>query len=312
MFLQVEGITKYYKDKKAISDVSFNLEEGKLLCLLGPSGCGKSTILNAIGGFIKLTSGKIILDGNDITNKEPENRNVSTVFQSYGLFAHMNVLSNIIYGLKFKRIPKAQRIAMGREIMTTVGLEGYEKKQIGELSGGEQQRVALARSLIIKPKLLLLDEPLSNLDTKLRIAMRKEIQRVQKTFKITTVFVTHDQAEAFEIADKIILMNEGRIMQTGTADELYNKPANEFVLNFIGAANKLDSHYVRPEKISVAKAPDAEHTEAAYITNIVFRGETIELVVKTHEATLSASVLNNNESYRIGERVFLRYSPEQM
>ena len=252
------------------------------------------------------------MDGNDITNKEPENRNVSTVFQSYGLFAHMNVLSNIIYGLKFKRIPKAQRIAMGREIMTTVGLEGYEKKQIGELSGGEQQRVALARSLIIKPKLLLLDEPLSNLDTKLRIAMRKEIQRVQKTFKITTVFVTHDQAEAFEIADKIILMNEGRIMQTGTADELYNKPANEFVLNFIGAANKLDSHYVRPEKISVAKAPDAEHTEAADITNIVFRGETIELVVKTHEATLSAFVLNNNESYRIGERVFLRYSPEQM
>lgn len=312
MFLQLEHVSKYYKNKKAISDISFSLDEGKLLCLLGPSGCGKSTILNAIGGFIKVNNGCIILDGADITALEPESRNVSTVFQSYGLFSHMNVLSNIMYGLKFKNIPKAERIVMGREMMKTVGLDGYEKKRISELSGGEQQRVALARSLIVKPKLLLLDEPLSNLDAKLRIAMRREIKRVQETFKITTIFVTHDQAEAFEIADRIILMNDGMIMQSGTAEELYKKPANDFVLNFIGAANKFGAAYVRPERIRLAKIPDEAHAEKAVITNIVFKGDTLELTVQSAQKNLQVFILNTEESYHIGETVFLNYGTEKL
>lgn len=312
MFLQVENITKYYKEKRAISNINFALEKGQLLCLLGPSGCGKSTILNAIGGFVKLDCGKIILDGIDITNEAPENRSVATVFQSYGLFSHKDVLANVVYGLKFQKIPKAKRFEMGMEMLKTVGLASSAKKRIGELSGGEQQRVALARSLIIKPKLLLLDEPLSNLDAKLRIAMRQEIKRVQKTFNITTIFVTHDQSEAFEIADTIILMNNGAIMQRGTATELYNNPCNEFVLDFIGAANKQDERYFRPERISVSLWEDERHRIPAVIDSLIFKGDTIELGLYSQEKILRAFVLNDGTQYKINDRVFIDYRLEKI
>lgn len=312
MFLQVENITKYYKEKRAISNINFALEKGQLLCLLGPSGCGKSTILNAIGGFVKLDCGKIILNGIDITNEAPENRSVATVFQSYGLFSHKDVLANVVYGLKFQKIPKAKRFEMGMEMLKTVGLASSAKKRIGELSGGEQQRVALARSLIIKPKLLLLDEPLSNLDAKLRIAMRQEIKRVQKTFNITTIFVTHDQSEAFEIADTIILMNNGAIMQRGTATELYNNPCNEFVLNFIGAANKQDERYFRPERISVSLREDERHRIPAVIDSLIFKGDTIELGLYSQEKILRAFVLNDGTQYKINDRVFIDYRLEKI
>lgn len=312
MFLQVENITKYYKEKRAISNINFALEKGQLLCLLGPSGCGKSTILNAIGGFVKLDCGKIILDGIDITNEAPENRSVATVFQSYGLFSHKDVLANVVYGLKFQKIPKAKRFEMGMEMLKTVGLASSAKKRIGELSGGEQQRVALARSLIIKPKLLLLDEPLSNLDAKLRIAMRQEIKRVQKTFNITTIFVTHDQSEAFEIADTIILMNNGAIMQRGTATELYNNPCNEFVLDFIGSANKQDERYFRPERISVSLREDERHRIPAVIDSLIFKGDTIELGLYSQEKILRAFVLNDGTQYKINDRVFIDYRLEKI
>lgn len=312
MFLQVENITKYYKEKRAISNINFALEKGQLLCLLGPSGCGKSTILNAIGGFVKLDCGKIILDGIDITNEAPENRSVATVFQSYGLFSHKDVLANVVYGLKFQKIPKAKRFEMGMEMLKTVGLAPSAKKRIGELSGGEQQRVALARSLIIKPKLLLLDEPLSNLDAKLRIAMRQEIKRVQKTFNVTTIFVTHDQSEAFEIADTIILMNNGAVMQRGTATELYNNPCNEFVLDFIGAANKQDERYFRPERISVSLREDERHRIPAVIDSLIFKGDTIELGLYSQEKILRAFVLNDGTQYKINDRVFIDYRLEKI
>ena len=315
MYLELTNLTKTYKEKNAVKNISFNLEKGKLLCLLGPSGCGKSTVLKSIGGFLKPDSGKIILDGKEITNDPPENRNVSTVFQSYGLFPHMNVLSNIIYGLKFKKMPKAERVEAGMKMIKTMGLSGYEKKHISELSGGEQQRVALARSLIIRPKLLLLDEPLSNLDAKLRINMRKEIKQIQKEFNITTIFVTHDQSEAFEIADKIILMSNGEIIQEGTAESLYNQPANEFALDFIGANNKIENSYIRPEKIKVFKSlpeEDTEDFEEAQIINIIFKGEIIELFLKTKEKELKAIVLNNDFNYQKNEKVYIKYNRENL
>lgn len=328
MYLAIHNISKAYKGKPAVKNISFTVQKGSMLCLLGPSGCGKTTILKTIGGFITPDSGSVFLDGTDITDKPPEERTVSTVFQSYGLFPHMNVLENIIYGLKFKAIPKKERIAMGLEMLRTMGLSGYEKKHTGELSGGEQQRVALARSLIIKPKLLLLDEPLSNLDAKLRISMRKEIKRIQKDFRITTVFVTHDQSEAFELADTIILMDKGIIMQEGTAQELYNTPRNDFVRDFIGSSNTVDGGYIRPERVSIlstedkkrpdGRAADKTNTmngsdcepsepEQAEITDIIFKGEIIELQLRLKDKTLKSVVLNDGAAYRRGDVVYVRY-----
>ncbi|WP_029409515.1 ABC transporter ATP-binding protein [Treponema pedis] len=312
MYLQLQNVSKKYGNKFAIRNINFNLEKGKMLCLLGPSGCGKTTILHATGGFIKIDDGKIILDGKDITNVPPEEREVSTVFQSYGLFPNMNVLQNIIYGLKFKNIPKKERISLGMQMIKTVGLEGCEKKHISELSGGEQQRTALARSLIIRPKLLLLDEPLSSLDAKLKISMRREIKRLQNEFKVTSVFVTHDQSEAFEIADKIILMNEGVIMQEDFAENIYNNPRNQFALDFIGTRNIIDGKYVRPEKITITKDRKNENAKKAVIEQIIFKGETLELLLDIENTYLKALILNAREKYKTGDTVFAEYQPENI
>lgn len=312
MYLQLQNVSKKYGNKFAIRNINFNLEKGKMLCLLGPSGCGKTTILRATGGFIKIDDGKIILDGKDITNVPPEEREVSTVFQSYGLFPNMNVLQNIIYGLKFKNIPKKARIDLGMQMIKAVGLEGCEKKHISELSGGEQQRTALARSLIIRPKLLLLDEPLSSLDAKLKISMRREIKRLQNEFKVTSVFVTHDQSEAFEIADKIILMNEGVIMQEDFAENIYNNPRNQFALDFIGTRNIIDGKYVRPEKITITKDRKNENAKKAVIEQIIFKGETLELLLNIENTSLKALILNAREKYKTGDTVFAEYQPENI
>ncbi|WP_024467899.1 ABC transporter ATP-binding protein [Treponema pedis] len=312
MYLQLQNVSKKYGNKFAIRNINFNLEKGKMLCLLGPSGCGKTTILRATGGFIKIDDGKIILDGKDITNVPPEEREVSTVFQSYGLFPNMNVLQNIIYGLKFKNIPKKERISLGMQMIKTVDLEGCEKKHISELSGGEQQRTALARSLIIRPKLLLLDEPLSSLDAKLKISMRREIKRLQNEFKVTSVFVTHDQSEAFEIADKIILMNEGVIMQEDFAENIYNNPRNQFALDFIGTRNIIGGKYVRPEKITITKDRKNENAKKAVIEQIIFKGETLELLLNIENTYLKALILNAREKYKTGDTVFAEYQPENI
>lgn len=249
MFLEVNNISKKYGDKYAIKDVNFTLEKGKFLCLLGPSGSGKSTILHSIGGFIK-HSGEIILDGENITNYPPEERDVSTVFQSFGLFPHMTVLKNVMYGLKFKYKdkPKKERVKMATETLEIVGLGDYLSRYPDELSGGEKQRVALARSLVVKPKLLLMDEPLSSLDAKLREEMQFEIRKIQRDFNITTIFVTHDQKEAFVMADDILIINKGEIENHGAPREIYNNPNNKFTLDFIGQKNIVGDKYVRPEK----------------------------------------------------------------
>ena len=205
MFLEVKNLNKTYGEKEVLKDVNFSLDEGNILCILGPSGCGKTTILNSIGGFIKNNSGKIFLNGEDISSLNPEDRNISTVFQSYGLFTNKNVLENVAYGLKFRNVKKQDRINKSLEILKIVGLEGYEYRKVHELSGGQRQRVALARSLVISPRLILLDEPFSNLDKNLRITMRNEIKKLVKYFKMTTILVTHDQEDAFTMADRVIL-----------------------------------------------------------------------------------------------------------
>lgn len=308
MFLEVKNISKKYEDKYAIKDVSFSLEKGKFLCLLGPSGSGKSTILHSIGGFIK-HEGEIILDGKSIKNLSPEDRDVSTVFQSFGLFPHMNVLKNVMYGLKFKEKDKSkkEKEAEAREVLRIVGLNGYEKRYPSELSGGEKQRVALARSLVVRPKILLMDEPLSALDAKLRSEMQFEIRRIQKEFNITTIFVTHDQKEAFVMADEIIIINHGELVAKGAPMDIYNHPKNEFTLDFIGNKNIIKGKYLRPEKIR----PDANGEEFV-IKDITFNGETIELDIENDEHKLEMLILNDDVDYKIGEKIKVKYEMEDL
>ena len=308
MFLEVKNISKKYEDKYAIKDVSFSLEEGKFLCLLGPSGSGKSTILHSIGGFIK-HEGEIILDGKSIKNLSPEDRDVSTVFQSFGLFPHMNVLKNVMYGLKFKEKDKSkkEKEAEAREVLRIVGLNGYEKRYPSELSGGEKQRVALARSLVVRPKILLMDEPLSALDAKLRSEMQFEIRRIQREFNITTIFVTHDQKEAFVMADEIIIINHGELVAKGAPQDIYNHPKNEFTLDFIGNKNIINGKYVRPEKIR----PDANGEEFV-IKDITFNGETIELDIENDENKLEMLILNDDVNYQIGDKIKVKYEMEDI
>ena len=257
MYLRIENLRKIFEENRGIEKIDFSIEKGELISLLGPSGCGKTTLLNIIGGFLKPDNGKIYLEDRDITDIPPEKRDISTVFQSYALFPHMNVLENIKYGLKYKKLTKKEQNELALEYLKIVGLDGYEKKSIQELSGGQQQRVALARALVLYPKILLLDEPFSNLDAKLKISMREELKELQKNLKISMIFVTHDQEEALSISDKVVVMNNGRIEQIGTPEEIYYSPINEYVANFIGKSNFIlkdgIKKLIRPENIKIEK-----------------------------------------------------------
>lgn len=312
MFLEVKNLNKTYGEKEVLKDVNFSLDEGNILCILGPSGCGKTTILNSIGGFIKNNSGKIFLNGEDISSLNPEDRNISTVFQSYGLFTNKNVLENVAYGLKFRNVKKQDRINKSLEILKIVGLEGYEYRKVHELSGGQRQRVALARSLVISPRLILLDEPFSNLDKNLRITMRNEIKKLVKYFKMTTILVTHDQEDAFTMADRVILMNEGKIIQNSTVTELYNSPNSEFSLSFIGNSNKLDNdNFIRPEKIKIV---DYKTDNSAEIISKQFRGSFIEYQLKLNNKSniLKVIELNTGKEKNIGDNVYIEYELQKL
>ena len=241
MRITLENLTKKFGNTVAVNDLSVSLESGKMIALLGPSGCGKSTILNMLSGILPVTSGRILFDDLDVTKLPPEKRNIGLVFQNYALYPHMTVLQNICFPLEIKKMPKAARIARARELAELVRIPDLLSRKPGELSGGQQQRVAIARALAKEPQLLLLDEPLSNLDAKLRVEMREEILRIQRASKITTIFVTHDQEEASSIADYVLLMKKGVLQQQGSARSLYDDPANYFTADFLGAPpiNKL-------------------------------------------------------------------------
>lgn len=309
MFLEVKNLFKSYSGKEVLTDVNFSLGKGKILCILGPSGCGKTTILNSIGGFIKVDSGKIFLDGIDITDLSPENRNVSTVFQSYGLFNHKNVIENVAYGLKFKKINKSDRIKKSMEILDVVGLNGFENRKIYELSGGQQQRVALARSLIINPSLILLDEPFSNLDENLKAMMRKEIKRLVNLFDMTTILVTHDQEDAFAIADEVILLNKGKIVQHSSPIELYNNPNSKFSLEFIGNSNLFENEkFNRYEDVKIVEKSELQ----GEILDMVFKGAFIEYTIKFLEKEIKTIELNTNLQRKVGENVFLEFEERKI
>ncbi len=239
-FVELNHITAGYDKTVILKDLNLQVEKGELLSLLGSSGCGKTTTLRLIAGFSEPMSGNFIFNGKDYTNVPLHKRNFGFVFQSYALFPHMTIYDNVAFGLKMRKIPAKEMEDQVMSMLETVDLAGYEKRLPSELSGGQRQRVALARALVIKPDLLLLDEPLSNLDAKLRVKMRVEIRRLQQQFGITAIYVTHDQEECFAISDKVAVMNEGAIEQLDTPDMIYTHPATEFIARFVGFENFIE------------------------------------------------------------------------
>jgi iron(III) transport system ATP-binding protein len=242
--ITLDRLSKHFGAVTAVEDVSLRVPAGSLVCLLGPSGCGKTTTLRMIGGFEEPTGGKVLIGDEEVTRLPPYARPTAMVFQSYALFPHMSVYDNIAYGLRARRVPRAEIKTRVEEAVALMELHGQEPKSPPQLSGGQQQRVALARALVIRPKVLLFDEPLSNLDAQLRVRMRSEIRSVQRQLGITSVYVTHDQEEAFSIADQVAVMNNGHLVQIGTPRELYRQPADRFVAEFVGLSNIVPAEVV--------------------------------------------------------------------
>src|SRR5215207_7160873 len=238
-FLELDSVSKRFGDHVAVEDLRLSVAKGEFISLLGPSGCGKTTTLQMIAGFVDLTSGAIRLNGRDLVSVKPAKRGLGIVFQSYALFPDMTAAENVAFGLEMRGVPRAERETRVRDVLAMVGLRGYEARHPRRMSGGQQQRVALARALVIRPDVLLLDEPLSNLDTRLRLEMREEIRRIHAQTRITTIYVTHDQKEALSMANRIAVMRDGAIEQTGDPRSLYRKPMSQFVADFMGDTNWL-------------------------------------------------------------------------
>ena len=257
--IRVENITKVYNlakpDERAVDDVSLSIEAGEFVFLLGPSGCGKTTLLRAIAGLTPPSAGRVFLGDVDVTDRPVNQRNTAMVFQNYALWPHMTVDQNVQFGPKMKRVPAAARRATAEKFLSIVQMTEFKRRKPMQLSGGQQQRVALARALAAEPDCLLLDEPLSNLDAKLRLQMRGELRRLVKDSGVTAVYVTHDQKEALSMADRVAVMNDGRIEQTGTPHEVYDRPVSRFVADFLGEANFIDGQVVQAGPVATIDTP---------------------------------------------------------
>ena len=236
-FLVLKNVTKAFGKSVVIDDLDLTIKRGTMVTLLGPSGCGKTTILRLVAGLENPTSGQIFIDGEDVTKSSIQNRDICIVFQSYALFPHMSIGDNVGYGLRMQNVSKEERKQRIKEALELVDLAGFEDRYVDQISGGQQQRVALARALVLKPKVLLFDEPLSNLDANLRRAMREKIRELQQSLGITSLYVTHDQTEAFAVSDEVIVMNKGKIMQKAPAKDLYQRPNSLFLANFMGESS---------------------------------------------------------------------------
>ncbi|MFZ2108495.1 MAG: ABC transporter ATP-binding protein [Roseiarcus sp.] len=284
--MELVGLTKAYNGRPAVSQVNLKIASGEFFSLLGPSGCGKSTTLRMLAGFVAPDAGRILIDGEDIVGRPPEKRDIGIVFQNYAIFPHMNVAENIGFGLRMRKVDRAAIQRRVGDALRQVGLAGYERRYQKELSGGEQQRVALARVLVTEPRILLLDEPLSALDKTLREEMKYWIKDLQKTLGITTIYVTHDQSEALTMSDRIGVMNKSRVIQVGAPTQIYERPADLFVTTFIGESNLLDGTVGRasPDAVELVlsdgsrvQAPPRDGLAAGRRVKLVIRPENVLL-----------------------------------
>ena len=330
--IRLRQLRKTFGDVVAVDSVDLDVADGEFLTLLGPSGSGKTTVLRMIAGFEQPTSGTIELAGVDVTEVPPYNRDVNTVFQDYALFPHMDVLSNVEYGLKVKKVPKAERRQRAEEALASVRLAEYGSRKPSQLSGGQRQRVALARALVNRPRVLLLDEPLGALDLKMREQMQVELKELQRAVGITFVFVTHDQEEALTMSDRIAVFDAGRIAQIGTPVEIYEHPQTPFVAGFVGVSNLLEAGVaatllgrqgvwsVRPEKIRVmlgSVSPEgSERAAAGVIREVVYVGMSTRFIVDLDAGATLIAVQQNSHATSSevnamrGQRVTLMWNTE--
>ena len=348
--VKVDGVSKRFAHRVkgeiyAARDVRLDVRPGEFLTLLGPSGCGKTTTLRMIAGFEHPDAGRIVFGDQDVTALPANERNIGFVFQNYALFPHLSVFENVAYGLRVRgQSGETVNRSVG-DVLALVGLAGYEQQFSGQLSGGEQQRVALARAIVIQPRVLLFDEPLSNLDAKLRVQMRQEIRDLQRRLAITTIYVTHDQEEAMAVSDRIAVMNQGSVVQEGSAQDLYHRPASQFVAQFIGRANLVPGQVtsragatariaalggtievnagalplaagdavrlvLRPESIQIGRDADGDGTLRATVESHMFLGEKIEYVLRCDGASLQVVCYNAGPGDILadGREVFVRVS----
>ncbi len=284
-FLRIEKLVKAFGANQVVKGVDLSFNKGEFVSLLGPSGCGKTTILRMVAGFERPTSGRISVEGHDITGLNPNQRKIGMVFQAYALFPNMNVADNIGFGLKIAGVPKPKREARTEEMLKLIGMAGFGKRFPFELSGGQQQRVALARALAPSPRMLLLDEPLSALDAKIRVSLREQIREIQRELGITTIFVTHDQEEALSISDRIVVMNAGTVDQFGAPFEIYNRPATRFVATFVGTLNTLNATVADPAAKTVKLGSNTITIPALPAT--ARSGDAISLTTRPEAVSLS-------------------------
>ncbi len=334
--IELKNVNVKYEDELLFDNLNIEFKSGKFYTLLGPSGCGKTTILNLIAGFKTAESGQILIQNQDVTNINANKREVNTVFQNYALFPHLNIYDNIAFGLKLKKVKPKLIEQKVQEYLSLVNLSGYEKRNINDLSGGQKQRVAIARALVNDPKVLLLDEPLSALDLKLRTEMQYVLKEIQQRLKITFIFVTHDQEEALALSDYIYVLNKGKIEQLGEPKAIYDEPNNRFVANFIGESNIFTAKYIEEFKLEF-NGNNLDCVDSGFAIN-----ETVEIVIRPedikisetegkYQTTIKSSIFrgmnyeivavdeNNHEwlvhtitDYQIGSSIYLDFGPEDI
>lgn len=331
--IELKNVTKSFGDNVILKDFDFKVKKDEFLTILGPSGCGKTTILRLIGGFEEPDEGKILFNGEDITNKEPYERKINTVFQKYALFPHMNVYNNIAFGLNIKKMDKKIIKEKVKEVLKLVNLVGFENREIESLSGGQQQRIAIARALVNEPEVLLLDEPLGALDLKLRQAMQIELKRIQKSVGITFIYVTHDQEEALSMSDTVVVLNNGEIQQMDSPLNIYNEPKNAFVADFIGESNIIkakmlsdfkvrfldydfpcvDKGFKDMEDVEVVVRPedvllvDENYQIEGTVTSLVFKGVHYEMTVDVDGYSM---LVQSTEKREVGEKTGIIIKPD--
>ena len=331
--IELKNVTKSFGDNVILKDFDFKVKKDEFLTILGPSGCGKTTILRLIGGFEEPDEGKILFNGEDITNKEAYERKINTVFQKYALFPHMNVYKNIAFGLNIKKMDKNLIKEKVKEVLKLVNLSGFENREIESLSGGQQQRIAIARALVNEPEVLLLDEPLGALDLKLRQAMQIELKRIQKSVGITFIYVTHDQEEALSMSDTVVVLNDGEIQQMDSPLNIYNEPKNAFVADFIGESNIIeakmledykvrfldydfpcvDSDFNKMEDVEVVVRPedvllvDENYQIEGTVTSLVFKGVHYEMTVDVDGYSM---LVQSTEKREVGEKTGIIIKPD--
>lgn len=320
-YIEFKNIDKFYGDNHVLKEINLEINKGDFVTLLGPSGCGKSTLLRCLAGLEQISGGQIMLDGEDITNKDPKDRNIGMVFQQYSLFPNMTVEENLSFGLKLQKLDPSEISRRVNDAIDMVELKGKEKEYPANLSGGQQQRVALARGIVMQPKVLLLDEPLSAIDAKLRKSLQTSIRRIHKELGLTSVFVTHDQDEAMVMSDVIHLFHEGKIEQSGSPVEVYTKPVTSFAAGFIGNYNILDSRAmelitgkkwkdgqiaIRPETFFLSRneITTEDYCMTGTITDSVPRGNVLRYTININEVEVYADVLFRSTSmYNVGDKL---------